>query len=130
MAKKIKQEGDLLLSALQTDVANFYKTHKIQTAPLPFLASKITISQGYQVMELSRKIYVGDAVNYCCRVASQAFFNKWNEGIILTDKFFEVMPPNLKEKCHPYATPLELENYPRKGAKSPITVYRVPLMAV
>jgi len=129
VAKKIKENGDRLLDGLRAEVQRFYIDHGISGIIFPSLAAKITVSQGYQVMDFTRNIYVGDTINHCCRVASQVF-KGLNDCVVITDRFFDVLPELSQQKYQQYDKPIELQNYPKKNASSPVIFYALPLTAI
>ncbi len=124
MATKIKKGGDELLAKLKFDVETILKIS------VPDLRLKIAVNQGFMVIDLKEKRYVGDTINYCSRVSSSAFKGS-TEGIVMTDRFFDVLPQDLKVLMSPFKKDVKLDHYPSKHDEArPFSVYRFPLEAM
>jgi len=123
LAKLVKEQCDPILARTLQDIDDTLKHHKTPRI-LPELKMKITLHHGYLVTMMRSQRFFGDTVNYCERVASAAF-KGWNEGVVLTDKFVDVLPEPLQDRVRAHQHEIEM-CYPR-NQKEKDSAYRISL---
>ncbi|GAG32968.1 unnamed protein product, partial [marine sediment metagenome] len=96
LAKYVKQECDQRLSQAKQKISNVLERYGAPRE-LPEMETKISLHHGYIVTIMKSRRFFGDTVNYCARVASASFKN-WNDGIVLTKDFLNIIPFTLRNK--------------------------------
>lgn len=95
LARDVKTYCDAELSDVKVRIATL-RREKSTPRELPDLRMKVTLHHGFIVTMLQGQRFVGDTVNYCARIAGAAF-DGWNEGVVLTKDFFDILPEELKQ---------------------------------
>lgn len=88
--------------------------HPSEPFSLPNLATKVTVHYGYVVTILQSNRIFGDAINYCARVAGDAFNGLDEGGIALTEDFVSILPVSLRELVQRHQIELTDLRYPKK----------------
>lgn len=123
LAKEVKNQCDGLLDHARKcveEVLQHYGVHR----ELPELKIKVTLHHGYLVTISKNQRFFGDTVNYCARIASAAF-SDWNEGIVLTKKFLQVLPESVHGSVKKLRHDVSIR-YPKKEEANH-QVYRIGL---
>jgi len=123
LAKLVKEQCDRFLSKVRQSIIGVLEHHQTPRT-LPELRMKVTLHHGYLVTMMCSQRFFGDTVNYCSRVASAAF-KGWNEGIVLTGKFVDVLPQPLQPKVRAHQCKIEMY-YPKKQKQEDLA-YRINL---
>jgi len=123
LAKRVKEQCDSFLSVARQSIISALERHQTPRT-LPELGMKITLHHGYLVTMMCSQRFFGDTVNYCSRVASAAF-KGWNESIVLTGKFVDVLPQMLQPKVRAHQHKIEM-CYPKKQKQEDLA-YRISL---
>jgi class 3 adenylate cyclase len=123
LARTVKTKSEEILAAARQRITERLRDNGVPRS-LPDLKVKVTLHHGFVVTMMQSQRFFGDTVNYCARIASAAF-DKWHEGIVLTEGFLWILPDAIRQDVELLKVGVEIR-YPSHD-RSPANAYRIAL---
>ncbi len=128
MCLQVKRETDKRLAKVRKEICEKIRAILGVNACLPDLKLKLCVHFGYVLTSVGFNRYIGNCINYSARIVSSAFKEKSTNVLVLTDKYFQLLPEDLRKCVSDSKLPeeIELRKYFDKDESALVVIWRIP----